>query len=601
MANTTKLQIAVAQLNPTVGAVADNADLLRTARRQAKNADIVVASELFLSGYPPEDLVLKRAFLRHVAEQIDALVEDTKAGGPALIFGAPVVEDGQLYNSVVVADGGQCTVRHKVHLPNYSVFDENRLFTSGAMPQIVELRGVRLGLPICEDIWFADVCAHLQSAGAELLISLNSSPFERDKYERRMGHARARVKETGLPLIYVNQIGGQDELVFDGGSFVLGGDGAMVMKSAFWKSETTLINWTKTDTGWQGVALTNKVPFLIETVNIYELLYEQIYLAAIIGLRDYVRKNNFTSVLLGLSGGIDSALCAAIAVDALGAGRVRGIMMPSRYTSKSSLADARACAKMLGIKLDEVPIIDAVDVVETSLADLFARKKPDVTEENIQSRLRGLLLMAMSNKFGAMLVTTGNKSEISVGYATLYGDMNGGYNPIKDIYKTEVFALAGWRNTHFPDISMATRDLGTRKKPPNYRVIPQAIIDKPPSAELRPDQKDEDSLPPYEMLDDILFALIEEEASIDDIAAHGSQGFSTPYTAQDSKSHALAVVKRVEHLLYVSEYKRRQAAPGTKIGSRNFGRDRRYPITNGFREGRTKQNKQSKRSKKNEY
>ncbi len=568
---TQKLSIALAQLNPTVGAVAANADLLRIAHRKAALAkmDIVVASELFLSGYPPEDLVLKRAFLRHVADQIDALVADTADGGPALIFGAPVVEDGQLYNSVVVADGGQCAVRHKVHLPNYAVFDERRLFVRGAMPQIVEVRGVRMGLPICEDIWFADVCAHLKEAGAELLVSPNSSPFERDKHKNRMGHARARVDETGLPLIYVNQIGGQDELVFDGGSFVFGGDGVLVAKAAFWKTGMTLTNWTKNDDGWHGKAITDSVSDTIETVNINDIICEEIYMATIIGLRDYVEKNNFASVLLGLSGGIDSALCAAIATDALGAKRVHAIMLPSRYTSKASISDAGACAKTLGIKLDELSIIEAVNAVEGTLADLFAGTDGDVTEENIQSRLRGLLLMAVSNKFGAMLVTTGNKSEISVGYATLYGDMNGGYNPIKDIYKTELFDLAAWRNNNFPDGALGPKNM----------VIPQAIIDKPPSAELRPDQKDEDSLPPYEVLDAILFALVEEEAGVDEIIAQG---------------HAPDIVKRIEHLLYVSEYKRRQAAPGTKIGSRNFGRARRYPITNGFRDIQEKKKKKRK-------
>ena len=548
---TKTLKIAMAQLNPTVGAVAANADMLRAARAAAGDADIVVAGELFLTGYPPEDLVLKQAFLAKVKAEADKLVAETANGGPALVFGLPTVENGQLYNSVMVADGGQAAVRHKVHLPNYAVFDEKRLFAAGPMPQPVDIRGLRVGLPICEDIWFADICAHLKGQGAELLISPNGSPFERGKHEKRLHHAKARAAETGLTLIYVNQYGGQDELVFDGQSFVVNGDGTLAAQRG-WGSETHEVELQDSESGWC-VAPQAPVAAQDEIADIYA--------AAVLGLRDYVEKNRFPGVLLGLSGGIDSAICAAMAVDALGAERVHCIMLPSRYTSQESLDDAAACAENLGIKLDEVSIAGPVDAVEGALAELFKGTNADITEENIQSRLRGTLLMAVSNKFGSMVVTTGNKSEVSVGYATLYGDMNGGYNPIKDIYKTEVFALSRWRNENKP-----TDALG-----PDGEVIPTNIIDKPPSAELRPDQKDEDSLPPYDALDDILFALVEDERGVDEIIARG---------------HDTETVKRIEHLLYISEYKRRQAAPGAKIGNRNFGRDRRYPITNGFRDGR---------------
>jgi len=553
---TNTLKIALAQLNPIVGDLSGNAGLLKQARAEAaaSGADIVVASELFLTGYPPEDLVLKRSFLTRARRMVDDLVALTADGGPALIFGAPMIDGGQLHNSVVAADGGKMAVRHKHHLPNYAVFDEKRLFHAGPLPAPVEMRGVRVGVPICEDIWFGDVCAHLKAEGAELLVSPNGSPFERGKHEKRCAHARARVGETGLPLVYVNQFGGQDELVFDGGSFVMAGDGTIAVQGAVWSSDVIVTDWCAGEGPWgctpQAAA---SVPDDLA----------QIYQAAMLGLRDYVNKNGFPGVLLGLSGGIDSAICAAMAVDALGADHVHAVMLPSRYTSRSSLDDAAACAGALGIRLDTVPIAPPVEAVETVLSDMFVGTNADITEENIQSRLRGTLLMAVSNKFGSMVVTTGNKSEVSVGYATLYGDMNGGYNPIKDIYKTEVFKLARWRNGHVPETGMG----------PAGVVIPETIIEKPPSAELRPDQKDEDSLPPYDALDDILFCLVEDELGVDEIVARG---------------HAKDVVRRIEHLLYVSEYKRRQAAPGAKIGARNFGRDRRYPITNGFRDALTR-------------
>jgi NAD+ synthase len=543
------MKFALLQDNPTVGALQANAALLRQARKQAKDVACVVASELFLTGYPPEDLVLKRAFVSHCREIAEAVARDTADGGPAVIFGLPWVENGQLYNSVMLADGGQYAVRHKVHLPNYAVFDEKRLFTSGSMPDPVELRGMRIGLPICEDLWFSDVALHLKSHGAELLISPNGSPYETNKHAQRLTHVRKRCLETRLPLVYVNQLGGQDELVFDGSSFVMNAAGQIVHQLPRWQNDLSVFDASS------ALGEGRDDPAADSHADMYQ--------AAMLGLRDYVEKNHFPGVLLGLSGGVDSALCAALAVDAIGADRVRCFMLPSRFTSAASLDDATACAKALGVQLDTIAISPMVEAGEGSLAPLFAGRARDITEENIQSRIRGTLLMALSNKLGHMLVTTGNKSEVSVGYATLYGDMNGGYNPIKDIYKTDVFALCRWRNRSKP--------LGG--KGPEGLVIPVSIIEKPPSAELREDQKDEDSLPPYDILDGILMALVEDECGFDDMVARG---------------FAPETVKQIEHLLYVSEYKRRQSAPGPKIGRRNFGRDRRYPITNGFRDGRFK-------------
>lgn len=560
------MKFALVQDNPTVGAVDENAALLRQARQTAAKlgADIVVASELFLTGYPPEDLVLKNSFTAYVRDVADALIAETTDGGPALIFGLPWVENGRLYNSVLVADGGQFSVRHKRHLPNYAVFDEKRLFASGGLADPVELRGLRIGLPICEDIWFPDVCQSLKSKGAEMLISPNGSPFERGKHGARTRHASQRCIETGLPMIYVNQFGGQDELVFDGRSFAMDSQGNICVHMKAWQTDLAIVEPHQSDAGLGFIrAFDGHDDAAGKHSDDADSELADIYTAACLGLSDYVKKNRFPGVLLGLSGGIDSAICAAIAVDALGAERVHCLMLPSKYTSQESLDDAVACAKALGIRLDNVPIVDMVEAADHTLAPIFEGREADITEENIQSRIRGLLLMAVSNKLGAMVVTTGNKSEVSVGYATLYGDMNGGYNPIKDIYKMDVFALSQWRNQNTLPVGLG----------PKGEVIPQRIIDKPPSAELRSDQKDEDSLPPYEILDGILSALVEEEASFDDIVARG-------YDAD--------TVKRIEHLLYVSEYKRRQSAPGPKIGFRNFGRDRRYPITNGFRDARLK-------------
>ncbi len=552
---TDRLKIALVQYNPVVGDVAGNCELARDARAQAaaSGADLVVFSELFLIGYPPEDLVRKPAILDDVAEAVAALAVETADGGPALLIGAPLREDGKLYNAMLLLDGGECTAwRAKYDLPNYGVFDEKRVFDAGPMPGPVNFRGVRLGIPICEDIWGSEVVECLQETGAEILVVANGSPYEVSKLDQRMSRAVARVTECGLPMIYVNQYGGQDELVFDGGSFVLNADRSFALQMPFWQTGMTISEWQRTAEGWRCAEGEKNTP--PEELG-------AIYQAMMLGLRDYVNKNGFPGVVLGMSGGIDSALSAAVAADALGPERVRCVMLPSRYTSEESLRDAAECAELIGARLDSVSIAPAVEAFDAMLAPIFEGRDPDLTEENIQSRTRAVVLMALSNKFGDMVLTTGNKSEVSVGYATLYGDMCGGYNALKDIYKMTVFKLCHWRNQHFPEGALGSRG----------RVIPENIITKPPTAELRPDQKDEDSLPPYAALDDMLDCLVEREMSVEDVVARG---------------HAPETVKRVEHLLYIAEYKRRQAAPGVKISMKSFGRDRRYPITNRFRDAR---------------
>ena len=552
---TESLTIALAQLNPTVGDVDGNADRLLAARDEAAagGADLVVYTELVLIGYPPEDLVLKPALVERVERAIERLAQSTGDGGPAMLVGAPWRDDGKLYNAAyLLADGGVAAVRPKHDLPNYGVFDEQRLFTAGPLNGPVPFKGVRLGVMVCEDMWTADVTECLEESGAEILVVPNGSPFELDKPDDRLSLAVARVTESGLPLIYVNQVGGQDELVFDGASFVLDADRNLRAQAPSWRETVLMTHWSVGDDGrWRCAAA---------DIAKAEEGEAAIYQATMTGLRDYVGKNRFPGVVIGLSGGIDSALSAAIAVDALGPDAVHCVMMPSRYTSQGSLDDARTCAEWLGVRLDTVPIESAVEAYGGMLGELFAGREPDVTEENLQARIRGMILMAISNKLGHMVLTTGNKSEMSVGYATLYGDMCGGYSVLKDVYKTTAFALARWRNETLPG--------GT--KGPTGEVIPDAIITKPPSAELRPDQTDQDSLPPYAVLDDILECLVEGEQGIDEIAARG---------------HDADVVRRVSRMLDLAEYKRRQAPPGVKITSRSFGRDRRYPITNRFRYG----------------
>ncbi len=552
---TDQLKIALAQLNPTVGDIAGNMAKARAARTEAsaEDADLVMFPELFLIGYPPEDLVLKPSFQRAVDEALTELAKDTKDGGPGYLIGAPSLEEFGLHNSMVLIDGGEIVgKRHKVHLPNYGVFDEPRVFTPGSMPGPLPFRGVRLGVPVCEDIWFEDVTECLEETGAEILLVPNGSPFDTEKHDARMQHCVARINETGLPLVYLNQIGGQDELVFDGASLILNSDLSLAAQMPAWEECVHVTTWTREDGGWV-CAKADAAPIPDGD--------EAIYNACVLGLRDYVTKNRFPGVVLGLSGGVDSAICAAIAVDALGADKVHCVMLPYKYTADESVSDAEQCAAALGVRYDSVPIEGPVKGFLAALDPMFAKTQSDTTEENLQSRTRGTILMALSNKFGSMVVTTGNKSEVSVGYATLYGDMNGGYNPIKDLYKLQVFALCRWRNANKPSIGLG----------PEGEVIPVNIITKPPSAELREDQKDEDSLPPYEVLDDILECLVEKEMPVAEIVERG---------------HERDLVKRIEHLLYIAEYKRRQAAPGVKVTSRNFGRDRRYPITNGYRDAR---------------
>jgi NAD+ synthase len=553
-----EFKITLAQLNPTVGDIEGNAVKARAARARASadGADLVVLSELFIAGYQPEDLVLKPAFQSACRSAIEELARETADGGPAMLIGTPWVDDGKLYNACALLDGGRvAALRFKANLPNYGVFDEKRLFARGPAAGPVTVRGVRIGVPICEDVWveesedYENVVECLAETGAEIVVVPNGSPYDRDKNDVRLSVAVARVTESGLPLVYLNQVGGQDEVVFDGASFVLNADLSVAAQLPAFVEDITTLRWTREPSGWR---CAGPVAPLLEGDRAD-------YAACVLGLRDYVRKNGFPGVLLGISGGIDSALCAAIAVDALGAERVRGVMLPFRFTAQVSLDDAAKLAAALGIRYEVLPIAAAVNGFEAILSDTFKGLPRDITEENLQARTRGTLLMAISNKTGAMVVTTGNKSEMSVGYATLYGDMNGGFNPIKDIYKTEVFRLSSLRNSWKPDGALGA----------SGEVIPVNIITRPPTAELRENQTDQDSLPPYDILDGILERLVERE---EPLAAIVEAGFDRE------------VVARIDRLLNIAEYKRRQAAPGVKVTRRNFGRDRRYPLTNRFRD-----------------
>src|SRR5271166_550359 len=547
-----RLIIALAQVPAIVGDISGNRDRLLKARAEAAGfgADLLMSPELYLSGYPPEDLVLKPAFQEACRAACEELARRT-ADGPAILVGLPWVENGKLHNTMALLAKGRIeAVRFKVDLPNYGVFDEKRVFVPGPSPGPIVFNGVRIGAPICEDIWEPDPVECILETGGEILLVGNASPYERNKLATRQSIAVNRVVESGLPLIYLNLMGGQDEIVFDGASFVLNVDHSLAAQLPAFRPMVARTVWERRDKGWACVEGPREV---VEEGD------EADYTACVMGLRDYVENNRFPGVVLGLSGGVDSALCAAMATDALGAAPVQAVMLPYRFTSNESLSDAAACAQALGIRYDIVPIAGPVEETERALAKMFAGKMRDTTEENVQSRARGLILMAVSNKTGAMLVTTGNKSEMSVGYATLYGDMNGGFNPIKDLYKMEVFRLAALRNKWKPKGALG----------PDGEVIPPNILTKAPSAELRENQKDEDSLPPYPVLDGILHGLVEKEKRVADLIAEGFD----PET-----------VRNVERLLYLAEYKRRQSAPGVKVGPKNFGRDRRYPIVNRFRD-----------------
>ena len=549
---TNSLKVALAQLNPKVGDVAGNLAKVRAARAEAaaQGADLVLCAETVLSGYPAEDLVLKPAFQKACHDAVEALRTDTADGGPALFVTTPWREGDKLHNAIIALDKGAIIgKRFKVDLPNYGVFDDKRVFAPGPMPGPLVFNGVRIGVPICEDMWTPDVVECITETGGEIILVPNGSPYEVGKTDIRVQLGVQRVVESGLPFVYLNQVGGQDELIFDGGSFALGADRALNDKLASFAEQVATIEFRRGPKSWE----CQPGPIAPEMSDI-----ESIYRAMVLGLRDYVNKTGFPSVVIGLSGGVDSAITAAVAADALGPERVHAIMMPSPYTSRDSLEDAEACARAIGVRYDIVDIAPAMEAFRGMLRPLFGNRADDVTEENIQSRARGVTLMAVSNKLGGMVVTTGNKSEMAVGYATLYGDMCGGFNVLKDVYKTTVFELCRWRNRHLPE--------GALGRP--GAVIPARIIDKPPSAELRPDQKDSDALPPYPTLDAILKGLIERDLSTAELAREG---------------HDPDVVDRVWRLLEGAEYKRRQAPPGVKITSRNISRERRYPIVNGFR------------------
>ena len=545
---TDRLTIALAQMNQRVGDLEANAEAMLAMRDRASGADLILYPELQVTGYPPEDLVLKPEFVRRTMEVTERLIAATTAPGPAMLIGTIIAEEGATYNAVVLANGGRVLARTLKHeLPNYGTFDEKRIFTPGPMPEPIDFMGVKIGVPICEDIWQDRVCGHLAEAGAEFLLVPNGSPYELDKDDLRQAMVRSRCAMTGLAMVYINRVGGQDEIVFDGSSFVMHPDGEVVVQLPDWEESLLLTEWRREAGGWRCATRDR---------HALDPCPEDIYHAMMLGLADYVGRNGFPGVILGLSGGIDSALSAAIAVDALGPDKVWGVMLPSKYTSDASIEDASENARMLGIRHDVIPIVPGVQAFDEMLPGLEG-----AAAENVQARLRMVTLMALSNTEGRMLLTTGNKSEMSVGYATLYGDMAGGYSVLKDAYKTTVFALSRWRNRVKPGGALG----------PDGPVMPDRVITKAPSAELRPNQKDQDTLPAYDVLDPILERLVDKEMSVTEVALA---------TGAD-----LALVASIERLLLRAEYKRRQAPPGVKIGIRNFGRDRRYPISNFFHTG----------------
>ena len=547
-----RFRLTLGQMNPTVGDLAGNAALARRVWEEGREAgaDMVVLPEMFISGYQTQDLVMKPAFTQDAMAHVDRLAADC-ADGPALGIGGPLLQEGRLYNAYHILKGGRIVRQVLKHeLPNETVFDEVRLFSPGPISGPFDLSVLRVGTPICEDAWHEDVPEAMAESGADILVVPNGSPYYRNKYDTRLNVMVARVVETGLPLVYLNMVGAQDDQVFDGGSFVLNPHGRIARRLPVFDEAVAHVDFEKTEDGWR--ALEGEVAEFPDE-------WEQDYRAMVQSLRDYLAKTGFQKVVLGLSGGIDSAIVATIAADAIGPQNVHCVMLPSEYTSQTSLDDAAAVAAALGTRLDMVSISGPRAAVTEALAPLFEGTAPDITEENIQSRLRGLMLMALSNKFGEMLLTTGNKSEVAVGYATIYGDMAGGYNPIKDLYKTRVFQTCRWRNANHRDWMMG----------PAGEVIPPGIIDKPPTAELRADQKDSDSLPEYADLDVILEALIDDDKSVAEVVG---MGFDRE------------TVKKVERLIYLAEYKRFQSAPGPRLTKHSFWLDRRYPIVNRWRD-----------------
>ena len=545
---TKKISILIVQTNPIVGNIEYNKQIVIDHIKD-NQSDLIVFSELMLTGYPPEDLVLKPAFMDRVNSALSEILECSKSSDATIILGTPYLDEDKLFNAALVIKEGQILNKHyKMALPNYGVFDEKRIFSNGEQITIIDFNGINLGIFICEDIWVKDTILELDKDRIDLAVSLNASPFDVNKIEDREKKALNFASSIDAPLMYVNQVGGQDEIVFDGSSFICD-QTKIVSKLNHCVEESREYIFNTIDKAFE---VDENDKFDIDKQDI-------VYSNLILGLRDYVDKNKFPGVVIGISGGIDSAFSAAVAVDALGADRVKGILMPSQFTSDESNIDANLLGKNLGIDLLSISIQDIVNSYDNTLSDLFADKEKDITEENIQSRTRGAILMAYSNKFGHMVVTNGNKSEVSVGYSTLYGDMCGGFSVVKDIYKSDLYRLSEWRNTNLPSLSKIN----------TLDIIPKNIILKEPTAELKADQKDSDSLPPYDILDKILFLLVEKESSIKEIV---SQGYD------------VGVVTKVQNLLYNSEYKRRQAAPGVKISERNFGYDRRYPITNAFRD-----------------
>ncbi|PPR77497.1 MAG: Glutamine-dependent NAD(+) synthetase [Alphaproteobacteria bacterium MarineAlpha2_Bin1] len=544
----------LSQLNPIVGNISYNLNLVKESWEKAKalEADVLITSELIVSGYPPDDLLLRPSFIKKIEEEVKKFIGSIGTEGPAIILGTPWLLKGELYNASLVIDQGKINgLSLKNNLPNYGVFDEERFFTSSSTTSVINIRGVSCGILVCEDMWTSNVCKSLVENGAQILIVINASPFDIEKLNDREKIASKRVNETNLPLIYVNQLGGQDELVFDGNSFVLNHKANKIISLSGWQNNSKLVSWERGSNG-------KLLNFSAEPY--YKLNeYQEIYTALVLGLKDYINKNGFKGVIIGMSGGIDSALTACIATDALGCEKVHCIMMPSFYTSTESLTDAKECSDLLGVKYSIIDIKNILNEYTIIFKKIFSGLDEDETEENIQSRVRGAILMALSNKFGDMVLATGNKSEMSVGYATLYGDMCGGFSVLKDVYKTVVFKIASWRNENFLEFF----------KGKDCEVIPKSIINKPPTAELKANQFDQDKLPSYDILDAILIDLIEKEKSLDQIILDGFD-----------RNTVLQVYK----LLKIAEYKRRQSPPGIKITNKSFGRERRYPITNQFLE-----------------